>query len=268
MSDICLITGNHPRHKHFAQKLISTGKVCSWVIEQREEIMLQPPNDLKEDLKALFKHHFSERERIEIKVFANSVKAEEEVKTPIYNVNLKNLNTDQTVQFVKKYSPSLVISYGCHKLNEKFIETVGARFWNTHGGLSPEYRGVTTHFWPSYFLEPQMTGITLHETTNFLDAGKIIFQTAAPMVRGDTLHRLAARNVQIFSDQLASKIAKLDFSNIPKGKLQKGYGKVFMYKDWRPEHLRVIYETHKDAIVDLVLNGYIQGRDPELTSVL
>jgi len=49
MSDICLITGNHPRHKHFAQKLISTGKVCSWVIEQREEIMLQPPNDLKED---------------------------------------------------------------------------------------------------------------------------------------------------------------------------------------------------------------------------
>ena len=42
-----------------------------------------------------------------------------------------------------------------------------------------------------------MTGMTLHETTDFLDGGEIIFQTASSMVRVDTLHRLAARNVDL-----------------------------------------------------------------------
>ena len=268
MSKICLITGDHPRHKHLAKVLISTGKVCSWVIEERENFTPIPSNYLEKDLNFLFKYHFSERKRIETEVFADSTKADKEVEVPIYIVNLKNLNNLQTVNFIKKNSPSLVISYGCHKLNESLIKSVGVRFWNIHGGLSPNYRGVITHFWPSYFLEPQMTGITLHETTNFLDAGEIIFQTAAPMVRGDTLHRLSARNVEVFSDQLASKIAKLDFNYIPKGNLQKGYGRVFMAKDWRPEHLKLIYETYKDSIVDLVINGEIQGRKPELISVL
>ena len=268
MSKICLITGNHPRHKHFAKTLISTGKVCSWVIEKREKFVPLPPIGLQEDLRILFKHHFNERNKVESEIFSSSIKAEEEVSIPSYNVIQNDLNSDQTVDFVRGNSPSLVISYGCHKLNKNLMKAVAVRFWNTHGGLSPEYRGVTTHFWPSYFLEPQMTGMTLHETTNSLDAGEIIFQTAAPMVNGDTLHRLAARNVQVLSEQLASKLTKLDFDNLPKGKVQQGYGKVFMSKDWRPEHLRVIYETHKDAIVDLVINGVIQGREPELISVL
>ena len=267
MAKICLITGSHPRHKHFAAKLISTGKVCSWVIEKREEFVPQPSVNLTKDLKTLFEHHFNERERVEKEVFGASVEVENQAKIPVYKVNLKDLNSDNTIQFVKQTSPKLVISYGCHKLSENFIKTLGIRFWNTHGGLSPEYRGVTTHFWPSYFLEPQMTGMTLHETTNFLDAGEIIFQTAAPMFRGDTLHRLAARNVEIFIEKLVEKIQFLNFSDLPRGKKQLAYGKVFMGKDWRPEHLRFIYETHNDAIVDKVIDGVIKGRNPKLISV-
>ena len=267
MSDICLITGDHPRHKYFAQKLIATGKVCSWVMEKREEFVPQPPTDLSDSLKALFDHHFNERDRIESLVFGKFAEIPED-SVPIFNVDMENLNDTKTIEFVKKFNPKLVVSYGCHKLSSNFIETAGACFWNTHGGLSTEYRGVTTHFWPSYFLEPQMTGITLHETTNLLDGGAIIFQTAAPMVKGDSLHRLAARNVEVFSEELASRIMSLDFLNLPKGKKQTGYGKVFMSKDWRPEHLHLIYDVYEDRIVDAVLREEIKGRLPNLISVL
>ena len=41
-----------------------------------------------------------------------------------------------------------------------------------------------------------------------------------------------------------------------------------MVKDWRPEHLRLIYEVHADAIIDKVIDGHIQGREPNLISVL
>ena len=80
MADICLITGNHPRHKHFAAKLISTGKICSWVIEEREEFVPQAAANISEDLKGLFEHHFNERERVEMEVFGTSVEAENEIK--------------------------------------------------------------------------------------------------------------------------------------------------------------------------------------------
>ena len=45
-----------------------------------------------------------------------------------------------------------------------------------HGGLSPWYKGGATHFWPTYLMEPEFTGITVHETTKDLDAGAIIHQ--------------------------------------------------------------------------------------------
>ena len=45
-----------------------------------------------------------------------------------------------------------------------------------HGGLSPWYKGGATHFWPTYLIEPEFTGITVHETTKDLDAGAIIHQ--------------------------------------------------------------------------------------------
>lgn len=265
MSKICLITGDHPRHKFFANQLIESGKVSCWVIEKREAFVQIPPAGIGDSLKKLFTYHFRERERIENSVFGQTQSQE---SVPILSVDVDALNSESTIKFVKNYNPSLVISYGCHKLLQKFRNNINARFWNTHGGISPEYRGVITHFWPSYFLEPQMTGMTLHEANDFLDAGALVFQTSAPMVSGDTLHRLAARNVEIFAGQLKYKLQKLDFSQLPVGVVQKSYGRVFMAKDWRPEHLKLIYEVYEDSIVDAVLKKEIVGRSPELVQLI
>jgi len=263
--EICLITGDHPRHKYFAKKLILSEKISGWVIESREKMIPQPPSELDFSLKQLFVYHFEERERVEQDVFfVDNVS----IDLAIMKVDKKNLNSETTSKFINKLKPKLIISYGCHLLSDNFMKTVNCRFWNVHGGLSPYYRGVITHFWPSYFLEPQMTGMTLHETTRFLDAGSVIFQTAAPLVRGDTLHRLAARNVEYFTEGLTLKLSSLDFKKLPDGNIKKGYGKVFLSTDWRPEHLRLIYEIYEDKIVDAVLDKKLYGREPKLQSVL
>ncbi len=50
---------------------------------------------------------------------------------------------------------------------------------------------------------------------------------------------------------------------------QKKNGKLFLEKDWRPEHLRLIYDTYEDKIVDLWFDGEIsRENNPELISVL
>ncbi len=261
---LVFISGNHPRHRYIAECLASTGKLVAWVVEVREEFVPSPPQGLSKELARLFSRHFELRQEVEHDFFSNNgIKTE----IPVYEVTLDALNADATADFVRKHLPDVVLSYGCHKLSSKFMEQVSCKFWNTHGGLSPDYRGVITHFWPSYFLEPQMTGMTLHETTNFLDGGSVLFQTASAMTRGDNLHMLAARNVSDYANALSHRLMNLDFNSLPQGLPQKTYGKVFMASDWRAEHLSLIYNTYEDKIVDAVLDGTIIGRQPKLVDV-
>lgn len=261
---IVLITGDHPRHGHLVRSLIETGLVSGWVREVRESFEPEPPAGLSDDIKALFRRHFRRRAEAEEEFFGSDRSAD----IPTLSVSKEDLNSAQVIRFLGGHAPKLVLSYGCHKLSATTRDACGAVFWNTHGGLSPEYRGVTTHFWPSYFLEPQMTGMTLHETTDFLDGGGIVFQTAGSLVRGDGLHQLAARTVWEYAGQLSGQIARLDLSALPKGKPQNNSGRLFMSGDWRPEHLLNIYRHHEDQIVDQVLNGELTGRTPNLVSVI
>lgn len=261
---IVLITGNHPRHLFLVQELAKTGLVSGWVQEVRENFLPKPPPTLSDELTALFQHHFSQREAAEA-AFFNQLECPD---IPTLTVAVSELNSLKTQLFLQGLAPKLVLSYGCHKISADLMREVAATFWNTHGGLSPDYRGVTTHFWPSYLLEPQMTGMTLHETTQQLDGGGIIHQSSARMVRGDGLHELAARTVSDYVYELAQLLPKLDFTALPKGITQQGSGRLFRVSDWRPEHLRLIYQVYQDRMVDAVLDGALTGRKPVLQSVL
>lgn len=261
---IVLITGSHPRHHYMVSSLLDTGLVTGWVKEIRESFVPAAPDNIPHDLQTLFTHHFENREEAEHRFFG----AKQSISVKTLDVTAESLNDKETQSFVSSCNPSLVISYGCHKLEPSFLQTVQATFWNTHGGLSPDYRGVITHFWPSYFLEPQMTGMTLHETTDAIDGGGIIHQTAASMVAGDNLHALAARAVKEYVEDLQAKLTKIDFNNLPDGIHQKTSGRIFKSADWRPEHLRHIYETHNDRIVDAVISGELTGRIPRLVSAI
>ena len=261
---IVLITGDHPRHKFFANSLINTSLVRGWICETRESFIPVTPKDITSNQKKLFKNHFALREKIENEFFDFT----EVNKCKKINVTLDKLNSEATVSFIRELEPRLVLSYGCHKLSEDLIINSKSKFWNTHGGLSPRYRGAITHFWPSYFLEPQMTGITLHETTSKIDGGDIIFQTIPEMVSGDGLHMLAARSVLTYTELLKNKLMKLDFNSLPNGVPQKTGGRIFKASDWRPEHLEVIYDKYGDKIVDLYISGAISRNLPELISVI
>ena len=41
-----------------------------------------------------------------------------------------------------------------------------------------------------------------------------------------------------------------------------------MNNDWRPEHLRLIYDFYQDNIVNLTINGELKGRKPKLFNAL
>jgi folate-dependent phosphoribosylglycinamide formyltransferase PurN len=262
MLRVLAITGDQPRHRYIVERLQDTGFLVGWIAEEREHFIPTVPDELTNSLQKLYLRHFTNRANSENYFFI----PKNEIVVPKSIVTREDLNTPQTMKLINDLTPDLVISYGCHKLSSELISSCEANFWNTHGGLSPEYRGVITHFWPSYNLEPQMTGMTLHQTTSAIDGGDIFHQSAANLVSGDGIHELAARAVINYGDSLPRIMESIAREGFPIGVRQTFSGKVYRNSDWRPEHLKLIYDQFEDKIVDLVLSGDLEGRIPLLVS--
>ncbi|WP_179379877.1 formyltransferase family protein [Jannaschia marina] len=265
MPKIVFISGDHPRHAQIAVTLAGAGCLAGWIRETREAFVPEPDGALPADLARLFRLHFERRAAAEERAFGHAPTRADGIG-PRLDVPLEDLNGPRVHRFLDDCRPELILSYGCHKLTPETLAHA-PRAWNTHGGLSPWYRGVITHFWPSYLLEPQMTGITLHETTEAIDGGGILLQTGVEMVAGDGLHDLAARAVDTYARALPGFLARCG-RDLPSGLRQRTTGRIWTSAQWRPEHLRPIYETWDDAIVDRVLDGTLTGRVPRLLDAL
>ena len=134
---------------------------------------------------------------------------------------------------------------------------------NLHLGLSPWYRGSATLFWPFYFLQPQFAGATFHQILPEADAGGILHQTVPKLQSGDGIHNVGSKVVIE---------ARRDLRNLLEGfskfgwvfKEQNYSGRLFLTRDFQPAHLRLIYNTFGNKIVDAYLSGDLERRNPKI----
>lgn len=259
--DLVYIAGNHPRHQYIARKLDSKGYLAGMVVQDRGSNNPDPPRDLTDDrLRDLFKHHFDQRRQAEVDFFTDA----ERPDVPQIKISTDETNSRKMWSFVEDIEAELAISYGL-SLNKKSIKKLPDEVWNIHSGHSPMYKGEITHFWPSYMLEPQMTVVTLHRLTETSSNENIIHQTLPSLVRGDGVHELAYRTVKKFADNdLPAVIELFNRDNLKSPKPQSRHGKFWYREDWRPEHLITVYEKFDNSIVDLYLDGDIEGREPDV----
>ena len=258
---VVLLTGDHPRHVAVARAVDASGLLAGLVVESREAHVPAPPSGPSPRLQSLVERHFLGRAHAEEAFFGGGAHPSGQ---PVLRVSRKQLNSPETLAFIKPIEPDLVLSYGVHKLTDRTLASLPPKKWNIHGGLSPWYRGVITHFWPSYQLEPQFTGMTLHELSSELDAGSIVHQNAAPLVRGDGVHELACRAVSGFCEELGTILRMAAEDRIAPSAPQAMSGKLWTSGDWRPEHLVPVYELWGNRIVDAYLDGEFEQREPSL----
>ena len=262
-----LMCGSHMRHMYIAEKLYKEDRLAALVIEEREEFVPTPDDNLCQRDKENFILHFAKRDEAEKKFFGKVNIEEIKKNVPTYNVTKDTLNNSETIDFLKKYDSNFLLTYGVHKVTADIINCIAHSF-NIHGGLSPWYRGNTTLFWPFYFLKPNWAGMTIHRLSAKLDGGDILHHSVPTLEYGDTMHEVACKAVAKVADDLCEILQKLDKGAslicIP----QKGSGKLFLGSDWTPQTLRVIYELFDDKIVDMYLNGELEQRQPDLVDFL
>lgn len=258
------MTGTHPRHLFMARCVAQTGLLTGLVLETREEHVPEIPRDLDAETARLFRLHFARRQEAESVHFGTANAELRSLAEHVLMVDREALNGHSVREFVRARAPKLLLSYGVHKLATETLDAAPGYRWNIHGGLSPWYRGVITHFWPSYLLEPQMTGMTLHETTNDIDGGALVHQTKAPLVRGDGLHDLACRAVSAFAEELPAILHRAVIDKGITTQRQQTTGRIWRSTDWRPDHLHVVYGSFGDRIVDYALDGRFTSMVPKL----
>lgn len=257
---ILLIIGNQRRHLFFASVIKLNYKVDGIILVDRGIDIPELPIGLNEIDLENFKKHFEDRTASEIKYFSNI----EEISCPTLEVAFDALNTIESVNFINKISPDIVFVFGSGLIKSPLMEVLPSETINLHAGLSPRYRGSATLFWPFYFLEPNYCGSTFHYLTNQPDAGDIIHQVIPTLEFGDKIHDVACK--VIYESALA--IVDLIKYHTQKGRWkrfpQKHSGKNFLDSDFHPSHLRLIYNTFNEKIVDEFLDKKIRNREPKV----
>ncbi len=265
---VVLICGSHQRHYHVASQLFNAQKLAGIVIEKREEFMPSPPENLNKLDRENFIKHFKKREESENRFFGETNIDEILKSVPYLETSYEKLNDQSTIDFVRNINADFLFSYGCHIISDEIINEYENRCFNIHGGISPWFKGNITLYWPFYLLKPNWAGMTIHRLAKRLDAGDILHHSVPALEMGDGVHDVACKAVIKVGEDIV-KILNLiengkEISCIP----QKSNGKLFTSNDWTPQHLRLVYNTFDDNIVDCFLNGDIVSEAPTLVDFI
>lgn len=260
---VLLLTGSHPRHIYLVNRLAKLGIVGAHIIEKRGSFVPEPPEQLEVLDRDNFIRHFADRDEAENRHFAGHDVVLKNVNT--LEVTHASLNSEETIEWVKLQQFDLAISYGVHMLSKELLEVMPEHSWNIHGGLSPWYKGNTTLFWPFVMLRPNWAGMTIHRLSVRLDAGDIVHHAVPTLNYGDGLHDVACKAVTQVAEDLVKIIKTIPLEEIQYSP-QKGNGKLWIGTDWIPQHLRFVYNTYNNDIVDQFLDGKLPKIDPPLIS--
>ncbi len=265
---LVMVSGSHPRHLHVVKKVAETGCLAGVVLMRRENMILDIPEGMDSSLTELYRHHFQLRLDMEEKYFGYFDPGAFINSVDHLIVDDEELNSPNVEEYLKRIQPDWLLAYGPGLIRPNILSLVNDRALNLHGGLSPYYKGAATMFWPFYFLEPNYVGTTLHYIIQKIDAGRIVHQSVPVLEHGDCMHEVACKAIVAAADDLKVILGRMAKGEVFEGEEQRKTGKLFLEREWRPEHLRLIYETYGDRIVDLYLDGKInKGNAPRLVRV-
>lgn len=261
--NILLIIGDHLRHKKFLEILSNKEKISCVIMEKREN-SIPSANFINNKIdKKNFIKHFKNREISEKKYFKLKKNKINTKIIPIKNIKEKQNDCKKILSTI---NPDIVFTFGISLIPLKLLKIMPKYSINLHSGLAPYYKGAACNFWPFYFLEPNWVGMTFHLLSKKLDSGNILHHTTPKLHIKDNIHDVSCKA------QLKSFKESLQIINMIKNKKIKEHklnlnGKLFLKKDFKPEHLRIVYNLYNDDLVKYYLQNKIHKTKPKLVSI-
>lgn len=155
----------------------------------------------------------------------------------------KDINSENSVSFLKAAKPDLIIYAGGGIIRKPVIEIPRIGILNAHMGLLPCYRGMNVLEW-SLFYDDQI-GVTVHFIDEGIDTGSILLRRNIEIEEGDTIDSLRAKSFPISVEMFAEVISRLKTGQIDRIEQRKSEGKQYF----------VMHERLKDLVERKKLNN-------------
>ncbi len=252
----------------FHKAILDAVEVCGVVCMQREHMSPTPPPNISAHDLQNFVRHFEDRVIAEKKYFGDRTAQSVFTSTPVRYCTPASLNTAETASFVTSCAPDVVVIFGTMLIKDPVLAALPRDRVNLHLGLSPWYRGAATLFWPFYNMQPQYCGATIHQIVAAADAGAIIHQSLPVLEAGDGIHDVACKTVVQSSRDMVALLKKRVLDGSFEAHEQRSAGRLYREADFRPEHLRVIYDLFNNDMVDAYIRGDLTHEIPPVISGL
>jgi methionyl-tRNA formyltransferase len=123
---------------------------------------------------------------------------------PVFS--LKNINSRESVSFIKQLSPDIIfVVYYDQLLKSDIINIPPMGCINLHLALAEEYRGCYPTTW-AIIKGEKRTGVTLHYIDQGIDSGDIIAQREVPISEDDTgrtlYEKCSSAGIELFRNQM------------------------------------------------------------------
>lgn len=261
---LLLISGSHPRHLFVMRRIIGEFPDYRVIVMCRESTLPNAPVGITRHDANLFDIHFRQRQRVEDATFGTIAPSDVFADDLMMTIVPNELNTVATAAFVTAAQADGCVVFGPDLIKTPVLERLPEFTVNLHLGLSPWYRGSATLFWPFYFMQPQMAGVTIHHLVKAADAGGIIAQSRPKLTKGMGIHEVGSAAVVRAVDDILDILLRRASGRAIEATKQTTAGRLFLTRDFQPHHLRVNYDLFGDRMVDAWLSGDLCGAEPYL----
>lgn len=141
-------------------------------------------------------------------------------------------NSKETISFVTKLEPEIILSIGSVILKDEFIGLPKKGVLNVHMGILPEYRGIGVTEWPildSDSLETINVGVTLHFIERGVDTGPILLKKTISLKGLKDINDLESNYLPLMVDAMHEGIKMIRDNKQSQMVQSSSEGKQFFY---------------------------------------
>ncbi len=276
---IVIVTSDGPEHHYVANRILEDFEVSAIIVDRGR------PQTRAERVRVLRKRFnvgqlFS---RLMLRFTALLFRDEQRRERDLYRVlgrkarafarpdlvrHVDGINTPDGGAVIRDVSPDFLLVYGTGIVGPKVLAMARVAALNLHTGISPDYRGSESAFWPVFNREYELLGATIHECTDRIDGGEIYARARAEPHPDDGQFAVFARCVLVGADLYVSTLRRALDRPLEGQRQDPTVGKEYRAVDKRLRHdlaVRWVFrsgEFQRDAVAASASSLSSPGRGP------
>ncbi|MBI4816861.1 MAG: hypothetical protein HY791_11415 [Deltaproteobacteria bacterium] len=156
---------------------------------------------------------------------------------------------DQVAPELRANPPDLLVLLGSSLVPESIIRSPRLGCLNVHLGLAPRYRGLFTTEWAILFGELEGIGVTIHEVTPAVDAGRVVARGWPKLEARDDARSIDLRLLALGTDLIREVVAGLEAGQRLAPESQSSKGRLFLRREFLPAHAKLVEERVRAGMI-------------------